>query len=420
MLRGAHSGVIPAFRQDFGSRVRLTPCAAGMVAQIIRFAGRNDGNGCNIRLSCERAIRMFHNRIGGFRLAVIRIGRTNHTIVERLQHSAILVFKTALHHVCVNSGLVSVRHRRNIVGALGTTFDFQTGSARIKQIVDMRKHVHILRIEQICAFLSLFYRKILAGALFFDYGILPAARLSAFAMIAVTSGQIIGEQTTTGERHAHRAMHEAFDVKIVGNACANVSHGLQIHFAGEHHTACTQLVEGVRCLIVGNSRLRAHMQFQVRRHFAGHEHHANVGNDQCVHAGVFELADVFAHRFDFVVARQHIAGHIHAGATLMRVMGAFFEILQAQVFRRRTHAERLASAVDGVRTVIDGGFQSSQIARGSQYFRLISSLHACSSYSIFPLYILNYSRDTSAVSGKYIHGKTHAEKQRRPSWRRTP
>ena len=273
----------------------------------------------------------------------------------------------------------------------------------------MRKHVHILRIEQIRAFLSLFYRKILAGTLFFDDGILPAARLSAFAMIAVTSGQIIGEQTTTGERHAHRAMHEAFDVEIVGNACANVSHGLQIHFTGKHHTTCTQLVEGVRCLIVGDSRLRAHMQFQVRRHFASHEHHANVGNDQCVHAGVFELADVFAHRFDFIVARQHIAGHIHASATLMRVTGAFFEILQTQVFRRRTHAERLTSAVDGVRTVIDGGFQSSQIARGSQYFRLVSSLHACSSYSIFPLYILDYSRDTSAASGKYIRGKTHAE-----------
>ena len=151
-----------------------------------------------------------------------------------------------------------------------------------------------------------------------------------------------------------------------------------------------------------------------------HEHHANVGNDQCVHAGVFELADVFAHRFDFIVARQHIAGHIHTSATLMRVTGAFFEILQTQVFRRRTHAERLTSAVDGVRTVIDGGFQSSQIARGSQYFRLVSSLHACSSYSIFPLYILDYSRDTSAASGKYIRGKTHAEKQRRPSWRRTP
>ena len=239
-------------------------------------------------------------------------------------------------------------------------------------------------------------------------------------MIAVASGQIVGEQATTGECHAHRAMHEAFDVKIVGNACANVSHGLQIHFTGKHHTACAQLVEGVRGLIVGDSGLRAHMQFKVRSHFTGHKHHANVGNDQCVHAGIFELADVFAHRFDFIVARQHIAGHIHASATLMRVPGTFLEILQAQVLRRRTHAERLASAVDGVRTVIDGGFQSSQIACGSQYFRLVSSLHACSSYSIFPLYILNYSRDTSAASGKYIHRKTHAEKQRRPSIRRTP
>ena len=329
--------------------------------------------------------------------------------MERLQHSAILVFKTALHHISVNGGLVSVRHRRNIVGTLGTTFDFQTGSARIKQIVDMRKHVHILRIEQIRAFLGLFYRKILAGSLFFDDGILPAARLRTFTMIAVTSGQIVGEQTTTGERHAHRAMHEAFDVKIVGNACANVSHGLQIHFAGKHHTACAQLVEGVRRLIVGDPGLCTHMQFQIRRHFTSHKHHANVGNDQRIHAGVFELANVFAHRFDFIVAWKHIAGHVHASATLMRVTGTFLEILQAQVLRRRTHAKRLAPAINGVRTVIDGGFQSSQIACWSQYFRLVSSLHACSSCSILSLYILNYSRDTSAASGKYMHGKTHAE-----------
>ena len=123
------------------------------------------------------------------------------------------------------------------------------------------------------------------------------------------------------------------------------------------------------------------MQFQIRSHLTGHHHHANIGDDQRVHAGVFELADVLAHGFDLVVARQHVEGDVHAGPTLVGVACAFLEILEAQVFRRAAHAERLAAAVDGVRTVIDRCFQSPQIACGGQHFWLVSSLHGCSSYS---------------------------------------
>ena len=340
--------------------------------------------------------------------------------MERLQNIAISVFKTALNHVFINRGFVGVGHGGDIVGAFRAAFDFEAGGTGVNQIIQVPQHIHVLRIEQIGAVLGLLDREVLAGALLFHDRILPAAWLGAFAVIAIAAGQIVGEQAAAGEGHAHSTVDEAFDVEVIGNVGANITHGLQVHLAGQHHTASTKLVEGVRSLIISHAGLGGDVQFQIRSHLTGHHHHANIGDDQRVHAGVFELADVFAHRFDFIVARQHIAGHIHASATLMRVTGAFFEILQTQVFRRRTHAERLTSAVDGVRTVIDGGFQSSQIARGSQYFRLVSSLHACSSYSIFPLYILDYSRDTSAASGKYIRGKTHAEKQRRPSWRRTP
>ena len=245
----------------------------------------------------------------------------------------------------------------------------------------MGEHVHVLRIEQVRAFRGLFDREVLAGAFLFDNRILPAARLRAFAVVAVAAGQIVGEQAASGEGHAHRAVHEAFDVEVVGDAGADVAHGLQVHFAGQHHAARAQFVERVGGLVVGDAGLRAHMQFEVRSHLLGHEHHADVGDDQRVHAGVLQLAEVFAHGFHLVVARQHVEGDVHAGPTLVGVACAFLEILEAQVFRRAAHAERLAAAVDGVRTVIDRGFQSPQIACGGQHFWLVSSLHGCSSYS---------------------------------------
>ena len=123
------------------------------------------------------------------------------------------------------------------------------------------------------------------------------------------------------------------------------------------------------------------MQFKFGSDLACGHHHAEIAYDQRVHTGVLQLAEIVADRLDLAVARQHIAGHIYAGPMLVRIARALFEILKAQVLRGAAHAERLAAAVDGVRTVIDRGFQSPQIACGGQHFWLVSSLHGCSSYS---------------------------------------
>ena len=105
------------------------------------------------------------------------------------------------------------------------------------------RHVHVLRIEQIGAVLGLLDREVLAGALLFHDRILPAAWLGAFAVIAIAAGQIVGEQAAAGEGHAHSTVDEAFDVEVIGNVGANITHGLQVHLAGQHHTASTKLVE---------------------------------------------------------------------------------------------------------------------------------------------------------------------------------
>ena len=61
------------------------------------------------------------------------------------------------------------------------------------------------------------------------------------------------------------------------------------------------------------SRLMAEMTMDLADKEAG------AFSFQRVHAGVFELADVLVHGFDLVVARQHVAGHVHASAAFMGV-----------------------------------------------------------------------------------------------------
>ena len=176
-------------------------------------------------------------------------------------------------------------------------------------------------------------------------------------------------------------MHEAFDIHIFRDAGANIAYGLQIHLAGEHHSFGTKLIECAGRAIIGDAGLRAHMQFKFGSDLACGHHHAEIAYDQRVHTGVLQLAEIVADRLDLAVARQHIAGHIYAGPMLVRIARALFEILKAQVLRGAAHAERLAAAVDGIGTIVDGGLEPTQVARRGQYFRLVSSLHVYSSYS---------------------------------------
>ena len=58
-------------------------------------------------------------------------------------------------------------------------------------------------------------------------------------------------------------MHEAFDIHVVGNVGADVSHGLQIHLAGEHDASGAEVVQRVGGTVVRDTRLRGDVQFQL-------------------------------------------------------------------------------------------------------------------------------------------------------------
>ena len=300
--------------------------------------------------------------------------RSADPVGERPQRMALPVLEPALDHIRVHRRLVGVRDCGNVIRAFRPALDFQARRSRVDEVIKMAEHVHILRIEQERSLAVLLDREEPAGTLLLDHMVFPAAGLRAIAMIAAAAGQIIRQQAAPGEGHAHRAVHEAFDIKIIRRIRADVTDRVQVKLAGEHHTLRAQFVQRVRGTVVGDACLRGHMQFEIRGDMAGFHHDADIGDDQRVDPDFGELAQILAHGRDLVVMRQNVAGHVHAGAMLVRVSRALLEILEREILRRRTHAEGLAAAVDGVRAEIDCGFQAAQVAGRRQHFGAPASM----------------------------------------------
>ena len=240
------------------------------------------------------------------------------------------------------------------------------------------------RIEQMGAVLGLLDQESTGRALLFHDRILPAAWLGAFAVIAIAAGQIVGEQGS-GRKAMHIApwTKHSMSRRSSGNVGANITHGLQSPSRGPTPAASTKLVEGVRSLIIKSRRPGWRRAVQIQTTLTGHHHHTNIGDDQRVHAGVFELADVLAHGFDLVVAQQHVArSRTRERRAFMGVARSFLRILKAKVFgaaiacrrlcrhsRRRRHHNRPAV------------FRPLRFAGRGQHFGLFAGGGGSSSYS---------------------------------------
>ena len=142
-VRGrADGGMLPVGLNLFDCGVGFAPRGAGVGAHAVRL--RRIGRVVSlIGHTGECGVGIAHYLIFGS-LAVIRVGRADHAVVERQQDIAVSIFKTALNHVFVDGGLIGVGHRGDVVGAFRTAFDFEAGGAGIDQIVEVTQHVHVL------------------------------------------------------------------------------------------------------------------------------------------------------------------------------------------------------------------------------------------------------------------------------------
>ena len=87
----------------------------------------------------------------------------------------------------------------------------------------MLDHAQILRVENIGSPLILINRHILAWSGFLHDGIFPAAWMRAGALIGISSGKEVAQQTPSGIGNTHSAMHKALDLHILRNPGTDLS-----------------------------------------------------------------------------------------------------------------------------------------------------------------------------------------------------
>jgi len=105
--------------------------------------------------------------------------------------------------------------------------------------------------------------------------------------------------------------------------------------------------------------------------FFGQRQHTQVGNDKGIDAGLGGILDILGQLVQLLVGGQGVQRQIDLFAAGVGEDAALVQLAHRQVDRGGPHAEFRQSAVDSVRAVHDGVFQSFQAAGGGQQFRLL-------------------------------------------------
>ena len=104
------------------------------------------------------------------------------------------------------------------------------------------------------------------------------------------------------------------------------------------------------------------MQLAHRADFFRQHEYAGIGDDQrirCVPAKTCKLPEVFFNSGQFIAVRKNIHCHMDFHTVRMCIVDAFFHVFHRKILGIGTQAICLAADVDGIRTVIDGGFAAS-------------------------------------------------------------
>ena len=189
--------------------------------------------------------------------------------------------------IAVDGGAVSVGDRTHIERGLGPAFDLEARDAGVHQFGDVLDEAHVLRIEEVGTVLSFGDLEVLAGALLFHQMVLPAARLGAFAPVAVPAGHVVRQEAAAGDRHAHGAVDEGFDLEVLRSLCPHFPDLFERALPGHDDPSGAHLIEGVRGQVVDNTRLSRHVDVDPGGVLLSQFHDAHVRDDERVDAGVF-------------------------------------------------------------------------------------------------------------------------------------
>jgi hypothetical protein len=176
------------------------------------------------------------------------------------------------------------------------------------------------------------------------------------------------KQAAPGHRHAHGAVDKCFQFQFRRSVVPNDRDIIQRKLPRKHHTLRPQIIRCRRGRIIGNARLCGNVKLHFRRNMLRHRQHAQVRNDERVHAGFPCAPHKIGHAGDLLVGRHCIQCQINPAPSGMGKAHALRQLLHREIFRRAAHAEFRSAHIYRICAVQHGKFQPFQVAGRAQNF----------------------------------------------------
>jgi len=287
---------------------------------------------------------------------------------------------------------VSLAGARDVIRALGATFDLQRIDADFDQTVHMLDGAQILRIEDVGAVLVFldrhefartllffeqvldfifdqFFRLTVGTAIGSTQFVIPAAGIGAAALIRVAVIEVAGEQAAARVGDAQRAVDEDFEFDV-GATLADFGDFVERQFTRQDDALDAHLLPETNRGPIHRVGLHRQVDDLFRPGFAHHVDEAGVGHDQGVGLERDDRRHVGQIGRQLGVVRNDVADDeklLAAGVRFVDPVAQFFDAAELVV----AHAQAVAglAGVDGVGAEIEGGAHHVERAGGGEEFR---------------------------------------------------
>ena len=161
-------------------------------------------------------------------------------------------------------------------------------------------------------------------------------------------------------------MDKHFDFN--GTVAADIAHFLPAQLPAQHHPGDAHRRTEQHAAQAMHRHLGRAVDGDFRRNAAAHLHHAQVLDDEGVHAAGSGMADQFGAFIRFPVGNQGVHRQMHLYATNMAIFNGLSQGLRREIFRALPGIESAAAKINRIGAILHRSVQSLHRTGGGQQF----------------------------------------------------
>ena len=150
----------------------------------------------------------------------------------------------------------------------------------------------------------------------------------------------------------------------------------QTAFPCQHHPLGTQIEPCLGASIICDGLLGGDVALAMGSVFPRQREGAQIGQNQRVHPGVFQLLQIGGKAGYLVIARHGVHGDVYPDPMGVGIFHGHGQLFRGEVPREGAHSEAGACQIHGVRAVENGHFQPLHVPGGTEQFQFIHFLHS--------------------------------------------